>query len=230
MAEVFATEWVLSSWPWRLGSILYDPVVQMDVQAWDLQDLAERPGLVTAPPTMLDPRRDYQERAGELSCYAAADQELLCALYEINPEVQAQVQPKVSQMVPQELEEWLKPYGLEWKDLALDNLQGLLVQLESWSMERHHEFLADWWETWEVPHQTDRPSIFRQDAGPGGSVYRGVYGEDALLAWQEEQTSLGLSDFSLWAALRSHWGWRLEFGDQPRPNFKALDQLHQLFD
>jgi len=229
MAEVFSTEWVLSSWPFRLGSIMYDPILQMDVQAWDLQDLADRPGLVTVPPYMLDPRRDYHERSKELADCASKDQELLRALYEVDLDSDTVIQAKSSGLVPDEMNQWLKEYGLEWDSLSIDNIHNLMDQLEEWSMEDHHRFCADWWETWEIPHRPERPSIFRQEAGPGGTVYRGVYGDDALLAWQEEQKSLGLSDFSMWAVLRSHWGWRLEFSDQPRPQFPVLGQLDKLF-
>jgi len=229
MADVFATQWVLSSWPFRLGSILYDPILQMDIQSWDLQDLTDAPGLVQVPAEMLDPRRDYKTRSKELARESIKDQELLRAMYELDIEGNTELRPTVSSLVPKELNTWLKTYGLEWNDLALNSLDSLMSTLESWSMEEHHLFCADWWETWEMPHRNDHPSTFRQEAGPGGSLYASVYGEDALAVWQHEQSSLGLSDFSIWAVLRSHWGWRLEFSDQPRPQFLVLDQLDAFF-
>ena len=229
MAEVFRTEWILSSWPFRLGSILYDPIQGMDIRSWDLQDLADHPQLFQVERADLDPRRPDTERLKGLMNHALQDQELLRAMYEIQDEDPRPVGPVASNLVAEDVGEWLKSYDLQWEDLALNSLEGLFAKLEAKSLEDHHLFLADWWETWEMPPRDGGPSIFRQETGPGGSVYKGVYGDDALEAWKHEQSDLGLADFSLWAALRSHWAWRLEFSDQPRPSFPVLEQLDGLF-
>ena len=229
MAEAFRTEWILSSWPFRLGSILYDPIQQMDIRAWDLQDLSDHPDLFRVDIQDLDPRLPDHKRIKGLMKSALSDQELLRAMYEIQDEDPRLVGPHASNLVAEEVGAWLAPYNLKWDDLALDGLEGLFNKLEALSPQEHHTFLADWWETWEVPYQDGKPSIFRQEAGPGGSVYASVYGDDALEVWKTEQKTLSLADFSLWAALRSHWGWRIEFPDQPRPNFPVLDKLDQLF-
>lgn len=228
MAESFRTEWILSSWPWRLGSILYDPIQGMDIRAWDLQDLADHPELFDVNLADLDPRVDGKKRIKALSRKALEDQELLRAMYEIQDEDPRKVSPQNMNLVEEEVGEWLSPYGLSWKDLQLDRLEKLFDRLEKMSPEEHHGFLSDWWETWEMPRPDDRPSIWRQETGPGGSVYAQVYGEHAMEVWKNEQQSLGLTDFSLWAALRSHWGWRLEFPEQPRPQFAVLEQLDRL--
>jgi len=229
MAETFRTEWILSSWPFRLGSILYDPIQGMDIRAWDLQDLSDHPGLFTVDLSDLDPRRPDAQRIKGLMKAGLEDQELLRAMYEIQDEDPRLVSAKASNLVAKEVGAWLKNYNLSWNDLDLNNLEGLFNKLEALSPEQHHQFLSDWWETWEIPYQDGKASIFRQEAGPDGSVYASVYGEDAKEVWQTEQATLSLTDFSLWAALRSHWGWRIEFSEHPRPRFQVLEQLAKLF-
>lgn len=229
MAEVFQTEWILSSWPWRLGSVLYDPIQGMDIQAWDLQDMVDHPGLYDVAPKDLDPRRPVSERIVPLHQKALLDQELLRAMYEIRDEDPRLVGAKISDLGERELENWLEPYGIAYQDLGLDAVDGLYAKLEDMSPEEHHHFLSDWWETWEMPYPPGQSSIFRSEAGPGGQLYAATYGDDALEVWQTEQKTLGLHDFSLWAVMRSHWGWRLEFPDQPRPEFPVIEQLDQIF-
>lgn len=228
MADIFAADWVLSSWPFRLGSVLYDPIMSIDIASWDLENLQSHPGLCSVEPELLDPRKPYARRAQELINQASGDQHMLRALYELPEESGTLVQVYNSDMLSDQVGEWLRERGMDWPDIQLDCLEGFLASLEDMSVEEHHAFLSDWWETWETPERSG-PSLFRNQAGPGGGLYGPVYGEDALQAWQDEAETLTMSDFSLWSAMRVRWGWRLEFSDRPKPTFPVLDRLDELF-
>lgn len=218
---------VLSSWPWRLGSTIYEPVLGLDLASFDLQELKNDPQWVPVPAELLDPRKDYKERGRALLAWLESDQQSLLDLFHvISPDADS-VCLELSDLPEQELSDWLQEYDLELKDIQIDNLEGLLEELLGWPREKHHQFLSDWWERWEIPHRPG-PSRFREQAGPDGSVF-GSYGDKGREVWAEQTKELSLEDFSLWAALRAHWAWRIEFSDQPWPGLPVLGKLPELF-
>lgn len=218
---------ILSSWPWRLGTVIYEPIIGLDLASFDLQDLKESPDWVPVSKEMLDPRRRSEERGRELLAWLESDQESLQTLFQaVSPDAE-EVCLSLSDIPEVELDTWLQKYGLSLEQIEIGNLEELLEELLGWDRERHHEFLSDWWERWEIPHRQG-PSAFRQSAGPEGSVF-GSYGDEARDVWRRELMGLSLEDFSLWAALRAHWAWRIEFSDEPWPGIPVLAEVDSLF-
>lgn len=218
---------VLSSWPWRLGTVVYEPVLGLDLASWDLHDLQENPQWVSAPKALLDPRSNYKKRGKALLEWLTDDQELLKTVYQDRSPEAEKIALELSPLPEEELDQWLKERGLSFDAIQLSQLDLLLEELLGWEPERHHQLLADWWERWEIPHRTG-PSAFRQKAGPQGTVY-GSFEDQARQVWQREIEGFDLDDFCLWSAMRVHWAWRIEFNDAPWPGLKVLDQLDQLF-
>lgn len=235
---------VLSSWPWRLGTVVYEPLLTSDLASWQLSDLEEQPfasppqGLASPipqslssqwlgiPAALLDPRKESSARGRALLAYLEADQQMLLSAFQlVSPEAQ-QVCLELSELPEQQLSSWLSERGLSIEDISLANLEGFLEMLLSWEAEDHHALLADWWEQWEIPHRPG-PSAFRTECGPKGTVFAS-YGDQARSVWLREVESTDLDSFSLWSALRVHWAWRIEFADQPWPGLAVLPKLNQL--
>ena len=230
MSETIQPELVVSSWPFRLGTIIYDPLLRIDVASWDLEDLAEHPDMLRVATPLLNPLLPYRKRSTALTRELAKDQDLLRAVYQVETGQDVTVQPQLSDDVERELGAWLRDRGLALNDIALRVLPAFLDRLADWPADRHHAFCADWWETFEQPSAAPKPSTFRLMAGPGGSLYRRAYqGDAAVRAWRADAEETAFGGFSLWHALRVHWAWRLEFPDQPKPSFPVLDRLKDLF-
>lgn len=223
-------ELVVSSWPFRLNTVIYDPLLRIDVASWDLEILEEAPDLIWVPPALVDPRRSYRKRSKALIEALDQNQPLLRAVYQVEEGERVEVHPVCSDDVERELGAWAQGHGLTTSDLSLRRLEQLLDRLSEWDAARHHAFCADWWESFELPSGATRPSAFRTASAPGGSLYvEDGDRERGLRSWQEDLDNRDFETFSLWAVLRAHWGWRLEFSDQPRPRFAALQRLEELF-
>lgn len=230
MSATIHPELVVSSWPFRLGTIVYDPELRIDVASWDLDQLIEEPDLLGVAAGLLNPLRPYRRRSDALIEALTADQELLRAVYQVGEDEDVTVAPQVSDDVERELTGWLRPFGLSIADLALKRLPDLLGTLSDWDAEDHHAFCASWWETFEQPSDAPRPSSFRAHAGPDGKLYTASFSAaDALTMWRSDCRVDSLSDFSLWQALRAHWAWRLEFSSEPEPVWDLAGRVAQLF-
>jgi hypothetical protein len=230
MAEQITPELVVSSWPFRLGTIVYDPALRIDVASWDLDEVVEQSDFLPVAARLLNPLRPYRKRSEALIGALTSDQELLRAVYQVDEEEDVRIEPVPSDDVERELAAWLKPRDLSMADISLRNLPELLDTLASWPIERHHSFCADWWETFEQPASAAKPSVFRIQAAPGGRLYNAAFSLDTAMArWREDCDSTEFSEFSLWQALRAHYAWRLEFASEPAPTFPVLTRLEQLF-
>jgi len=230
MPEKIQPELVVSSWPFRVGTIIYDPLLRIDVASWDLEDLVEQPDMLRVAAPLLNPLLPYRKRSEALIRELTGDQDLLRAVYQVDPDQDVTVAPRVSDDVERELGGWLRERGLTINDIGLRGLPSLLDRLADWPADRHHAFCADWWEAFEQPAAAPKPSMFRTMAGPGGQLYRQTYKDDAALrAWKTDSDVTAFGGFSLWHALRVHWAWRLEFADQPKPVFPVLARVAELF-
>lgn len=225
--ESLTAEVVLSSWPWRTGSIVYDPVLGLDLSSWELTDLRDHPEWVTVDAQLLDPRANYDERGKGLLSHLEADQPLLTTMYQIRSPEAEEVCLELSEMPEEKISDFLSEWDLQIEDIQIDNLPRLLDTLLSWPIEKHHAFLADWWERFEIPHR-DGESAFRSGAGPEGTVY-GSFGDQGLSVWKREIEGLDIQDFCLWAALRVHYGWRLDFPEEPWPGLPVISEIDSLF-
>lgn len=222
-------ELVVSTWPFRTGVLVYEPLGRLRIAEWDLLELSADPVIINQYGTVLNPLLPYRRRARTVLADLAADQELLRTALGITDE-SLHVEPELSDDVERELALWARKHNCHINDLALESLDPLLTKLEGWDPADHHAFVADWWENFERPASLQEPSELRTASGPGGALYTAMTPdrESALALWREE-IDCPINEFSLYTALRCHWGWRLEFSDQPRPEFPVFERLRELF-
>lgn len=217
-------ELVVLTWPLGTSTRVVEPESQTVVADWDLGALL--PGEGSGQAQLLDPRRPYRQRAEKVIDELASQQELLQdALLDGQRDIK--VRPTLSAALPDQLSSFCAKHGLAGaEELRMDNLEALLEKLEGLDETAHRQMLCDWYETFVAPGlacplRSERLLYAPVCPDP----------EFALQMWREELEELALSELSLWAALRVHYGWRSEFPDQPRPDFGGLlEEIDELLD
>lgn len=229
VSEPVNIEVVVSSWPFRTGSVVYDPLTGTDVAEYSLAELSAEPRVTRRLARLLDPRRPYRRRAEALLEDLSSQQELLSNAYGSEGR---EVVLLLSDDVERELDRFAREWGLTLAMLLNPlRLEELLQNLEERSLEEHHEFVSTWWEAFARPRSMSGPSSFRLESGPDGQLFGAMTSDRKLAAalWKRSCESMSLSEFSLWDALRLHWAWRLEFKRYRRPQFPLYEQMEELF-
>jgi hypothetical protein len=219
---------IVSSWPFRLGTIVSEPNTGASLFEWDLADLREQSdwtGIRETWGALYNPTLAYEQRANALLRAVSASQEYIRDRLAIDPDDPTELNLVLSQEYVDGLRAFAEARGLKLKLLTLGRLGSLTEWLEGLPEAEHHAFCADWLATF---HPASDDGTFRALAGPGGSLYRRVYGDLAQAAWEADQRE-DLSSFSLWTVLNAHWGWRLEFSDQPAPRFASVAAVREMF-
>lgn len=226
--QVLQAEVVVSSWPFRTGVIVYDPVLGRDIAEWRLGQLVHEPGVLPRLRHLLDPRLPYRRRAEAIVADLNTDQRYLQEMYGLDETVT--VQARVSDEFEEGLGRFAEEHGVSLELLWLDKLYELLETLAGWEPERHHRFCVDLYELFHRPPGGEGPTEFARRSAPGGAMYtaEAPNKEWALRLW-EKDVNCPVGDFNLWRALRAHWGWRLEFAEHDPPVFSALEELERMF-
>lgn len=233
MSPALNIELVVSTWPFRTGVVIYEPVTARRVAEFDLDELAASgTQVLRSHAHLLNPLLPYRRRAAGLLAELASDQEFLRDL--LGFEGSDPIELTLSDDVSRALSRFAAAHELALSDFGLGRLDDLLAAVEARDATDHHRFVCDWWEQFERPRDLEGPSAFRAQTGPdGGSLYLGMTGGDvdaAVRAWRSDIAEVPLNEFSLWNALRQHWAWRLELSEHAeRPVFPVAEQLARIF-
>jgi hypothetical protein len=222
--EPIDCELVVLTWPLATGTRVVEPQTQTVIADWDLGALLAGEG--RGQRHILDPRSPYRQRAEAVIAELSGQQELLQdALFDGQRDIE--VRASLSAALTDELSGFCVRHRLAGPaELRLTNLENLLYGLELKEADSHRDMLCDWYETFVAPGLS---CPLREDDRLYGSV--SPDGDFALQLWRDELQELALSDLSLWTALRVHYGWRIEFQEQNRPDFGGLlEQLDGLLD
>lgn len=231
MPETMNIEAVVSSWPFRLDTVVYDPISGQDIAKYQLIELREDLKRARNLAPLLDPRRAYRQRATRLLSDLGKDQELLRVAFAVPNAIEIQLSS--SDDVERELGRWASSHNVQSR-MLLDpsRLPSLLDSLDMLTAHEHFSMISDWWEDFERPRVHEGPSLWRQTAAPpDGRVFLRL-SENRERAWQlllSGWNGLSLEEASLWGVLRIHWAKRLEFPRRKLPPLPLWDDLEEIF-
>ncbi len=209
----FPVEVVVSSWPFRLSTVVYEPLSGVTLAQFDPLALVGTPDALPGLEDIVEPKVPYRRRADAALAVLNADQAHLRAALDVDEDDPSTVVLTVSDAVEKALAAFCDRHALPVGLFAAHRIDELFDALEQRSVAEERAFLADWWSTFEA--QDDAPL-----ADP-------LYGPDGRDRWQADVDS-GPAGFSLLVALRVHLAWREEFPEAPRPRISAIDALSRM--
>jgi hypothetical protein len=210
---------VVSSWPFRTGVIIYDPVLELDIIEWNLQEVAARPDIWTKLQPGLDLFQNYSPRANFMLDILSKKQDYLTSIYQERP-----VQLRLSRELEDSLTEFAKPYQIALEELlSINQLEKLQQRLADWHEEKQRRFTYDYLETFEMPVNNLSPD---HSSAPTAPLYESL--EDSARAFWLCEQQTPVEDLSLGTILRVELGKRESFTREKAISFTALNQLKNL--
>lgn len=206
------------SWPFRLGVLVRDSTLQIDLAAWTIDDLAH---LDTVDAVRLldivNPGLPYRIRRDAVLAFLEHNPDMLDTLREAYYDADEDDTPDeiaINLVADDRVDALVRSYALTCDIpvglLALPRLGELLEHLDTRPLADHALML-----------RTYRTLIERRPL-PDDAMGEGMrlFGGDED-AWRDAYDT-PLAAFDLNTALRAHWGWRTEFSDLDRPDFRAV--------
>jgi hypothetical protein len=196
-------ELVVSTWPFRTGVLVYEPLAQVELIRFKIGDFHADWESFQAYSSLLNPAIDYSYRANGLLQLLGEDREGLEEM--LGFPLQDNLHLKLSDDVVREVEACLDPFGYGWADVQLSSLEGMVENLiQTGSCQA---VAAAWWDRFERPSAWSPP--------------------DPDL-WQT-RFQLPVDEWSLSDYLRGLAEWEAYFPQQPLPECQAWKQLDQWF-